>query len=316
MNVNSLYTKIALLSPRVEVKLRQLYWNNVSRLKKAANASHKTHNTVQKTVEFQKLVSWLKSNGVGEGSLLIVHSSYEVLEATGLEPEAIVEELLRLIGNTGTLAMPAIRKFKGEPSYAERTGNEIMDIVCKYNVRKTKVSSGVLPYYMVLREDSEVSRFPLNPMVAIGPLAKEMMEHNIDGEWSKPHGPNSAWKFCYDHNAIVVGLGASLEHYNTITHVAEEAFGDWHWSDDFWYCKRTFDVVDGDFEKRINILERKPYIGKLHFAEKNLYRDLIKDGIVKEDIIDETIPVFIETAQGYINYLRSKNKNGYPYFGL
>jgi len=316
MTVNSLYTKIALLSPRVEVKLRQLYWNNVSRLKKAANASHKTHNTVQKTVEFQKLVSWLKSNGVGEGSLLIVHSSYEVLEATGLEPEAIVEELLRLVGNTGTLAMPAIRKFKGEPSYAERTGNEIMGIVCKYNVRKTKVSSGVLPYYMVLREDSEVSRFPLNPMVAIGPLAKEMMEHNIDGEWSKPHGPNSAWKFCYDHNAIVVGLGASLEHYNTITHVAEEAFGDWHWSDDFWYCKRTFDVVDGDFEKRINILERKPYIGKLHFAEKNLYRDLIKDGIVKEDIIDETIPVFIETAQGYINYLRSKNKNGYPYFGL
>ena len=169
---------------------------------------------------------------------------------------------------------------------------------------------------MVLREDSEVSRFPLNPMVAIGPLAKAMMKHNIDDEWSTPHGPKSAWKFCYDHNAIVVGLGASLEHYNTITHVAEEAFGDWHWPDNVWYCERTFDIVDGDFEKRINIKERKPYIGKLHFAEKNLYRDLIRDGIVKEDVIEGIIPVYIETAQGYINYLRSKNKNGYPYFGL
>ncbi len=316
MSFVSLYNRVALLSPRFEVVLRQIYWKNAGKFKSIAKESHAVPKTEQKHVDFQKIIDWLKSNGVKNGSLLVIHSSYEALESTGLEPEAIVEKLLELVGERGTLAMPAIRNYKGEPSYAERTGNEIMDIVCKYNVRKTKVSSGVLPYYMVLREDSEVSRFPLNPMVAIGPLAKEMMEHNIEEEWSKPHGPNSAWKFCYDHNAIVVGLGASLEHYNTITHVAEEAFGDWHWSDDFWYCKRTFDVVDGDFEKRINILERKPYIGKLHFAEKNLYRDLIKDGIIKEDVIDGTIPVYIETAQGYINYLRSKNKNGYPYFGL
>ena len=314
--INGIYNKVVLLSPKIEVMLRQMYWKNASRLKKAAKATHTNKVESGRLVDFDDVIAWLNDNGVGEGSLLIVHSSYEVLQCTGLEPDAIVERLIELVGNTGTLAMPAIRKFKGEPSYAERTGNEKMDIVCKYNVRKTKVSSGVLPYYMVLREDSEVSRFPLNPMVAIGPLAKDMMEHNIDEEWSKPHGPNSAWKFCYDHNAIVVGLGASLEHYNTITHVAEEAFGDWHWSDDFWYCKRTFDVVDGDFKKRINILERKPYIGKMHFAEKNLYRDLIKDGIIKEDIIEGTIPVYIETAQGYINYLRSKNKNGYPYFGL
>ena len=316
MGLRSIYNRIALLSPRIEVLLRKIYWKNSQKLKSAAKNSHQESYSTKQHVDFQHVIDWLKNNGVSDGCLLVVHSSYEALEATGLEPEAIVEELLRLVGKTGTLAMPAIRKFKGEPSYAERTGNEKMDIVCKYNVRKTKVSSGVLPYYMVLREDSEVSRFPLNPMVAIGPLAKDMMEHNIDEEWSKPHGPNSAWKFCYDHNAIVVGLGASLEHYNTMTHVAEEAFGDWHWPDDFWYCKRTFDVVDGDFENRINILERKPYIGKLHFAEKNLYRDLIKDGIVKEDIIDGTIPVFIESAQGYINYLRRKNKNGYPYFGL
>lgn len=315
MKLSNIYNRVALLSPRIEVLLRKLYWKNADRFKGAAKESHKKAVTIQKHVDFQSIIDWLKANGVGEGSLLIVHSSYEALEATGLEPQAIVEELLTLVGKTGTLAMPAIRKFKGDPGIAARTGFERLD-VCKYNTRKTKVTSGVLPYYMVLRNDSEVSRFPLNPMVAIGPLAKAMMEYNIDDEWSTPHGPKSAWKFCYDHDAVVVGLGASLEHYNTITHVAEEAFGDWHWSDDVWYCERTFDVVDGDFEKRINIKERKPYIGKMHFAEKNLYRDLLRDGIVKEDKIEDTIPVYIETAQGYINYLRSKNKNGYPYFGL
>lgn len=315
MSLVSIYNRIALLSPRVEVLLRQLYWKNAKRFKSTAKKSHEKAVVSQKYVDFQKVIDWLKANGVGEGSLLVVHSTYETLEATGLEPDAIVEELLSLVGKTGTLAMPAIRKFKGEPPYAERTGFEKFDVVCKYNTRKTKVSSGVLPYYMILREDSEVSRFPLNPMVAIGPLAKEMMAHNIDDEWSSPHGPNSAWRFCYDHDAIVVGLGASLEHFNTMTHVAEESFGDWRWPDEVWYCKRTFDVIDGDFEKRINIKERKPYIGKMHFAEKNLYRDIVSNGIVKESIIEDIIPVYIETAQGYVNYLRSKNKNGYPYFG-
>lgn len=314
--IGKIYEKVALLSPRMEVMLRQLYWKNSGRLKKSAKGTHETIKKEQKQVDFLKVLEWLKLNGVGEGTLLVVHSSYEALEATGLEPDAIVEGLLELVGKTGTLAMPAIRKYKGVPSYAERTGFEKIDIVCKYNTRKTKVSSGVLPYYMVLREDSEVSRFPLNPMVAIGPLAKEMMAHNIDEEWSTPHGPNSAWKFCFDHNAVVVGLGASLEHYNTMTHVAEEAFGDWYWPDDVWYCERTFDVVDGEFNQRVNIRERKPYIGKLHFAEKNLYRDLIRDGIIKEGMIDNIIPVYYETAQEFINYLRSKNQKGYPYFGL
>lgn len=316
MGLSNLYNRIALLSPRIEVMLRRLYWKNAGKLKSVAKASHENPKTEEKPVDFQKVIDWLKTNGVGEGSLLIVHSTYSALEVTGLEPETIVEKLLDLVGKTGTLAMPAIRKFKGEPAYSERTGFESIDVVCKYNTRKTKVSSGVLPYYMVLREDSEVSRFPLNPMVAIGPLAKDMMEHNIDGEIPSPHGPNSSWKFCYDHNAIVVGLGASLEHYNTMTHVAEEAFGDWRWPDDVWYCERTFDVVDGEFEKRIHIKERRPYIGKMHFAEKNLYRDLIKDGVLKAELIDGTIPVWYETAQGYVNYLRSKDKNGYPYFGL
>ena len=315
MGLATIYNKVVLLSPRIEVILRQLYWKNSGKLRKSAKGTHKKKVARDRYVDFAAVINWLKEKGVGEGSLLIVHSTYEALQCTGLEPDAIVERLLDLVGETGTLAMPAIRKFKGEPSYAERTGFETFDTICKYNTRKTKLSSGVLPYYMVLREDSEVSRFPLNPMVAIGPLAKEMMLHNIDDEWATPHGPKSAWKFCYDHNAIVVGLGASLEHYNTITHVAEEAFGDWHWSDDVWYCERTFDIVDGDFEKRINIRERKPYIGKMHFAEKNLYKDLLKNDIVKEDMIANTIPMYIENAQSYINYLRSKNKKGYPYFG-
>lgn len=310
------YRRLSLLSPRIEVLLRQLYWRYHSSFRVAAKQLHHVALGKKEYVDFQKIISWLKDNGVHEGSLLVVHSSYEVLEVTNLKPEEMIEKLLELVGKTGTLAMPAIRKFKNELSYSERTGNERLDVICKYNVKKSRVASGVLPAFMVLREDSEISRFPLNPMVAIGPLAKDMMALNIEGERLSPHGPNSAWKFCYDHNAIVVGLGASLEHYNTITHVAEEAFGDWRWSDDVWYCERTFDVIDGNFEKRISVKERKPYIGKMHFAEVNLYRDLIRDGIIKEALIEESIPVYKEEAQRYIDYLRKKNKRGYPYFGL
>lgn len=314
--IGTIYKKACLVSPWVEVTLRQLYWKYGSMFKTVAKQSHTTKITSPKHVDFQKIIDWLKDNGVGEGSLLVVHSSYGALEATELEPDEIVEKLLGLVGMTGTLAMPVIRKFKGFPSYSERSGNEVIDVICKYDVRRTKVVSGVLPYCMLMRKDSEVSRFPLNPMVAIGPLAKDMMAHNIEGDRLSPHGPNSAWKFCYDHNAVVVGLGASLEHYNTITHVAEEAFDNWRWTDDEWYCDRTFDIIDGNFQKRILVRERKPNIGKLHFAEINLYHDLIRDGIVKEGLMEESIPVYIEKSQEYIDYLRSKNRKGYPYFGL
>ena len=314
--VGTLYKRLALISPRIEVRLRQLYWKNISKLgqfnpNKVTIATN-TLNT--ESVDFGEILNQLQTWGVRNGSLLIVHSSYDSLICTGLTPKNIIDELLNLVGEKGTLAMPVIRTFKESPSPAERLLLGVNPPVCKYHVRRTPVQSGIIPAMMLRYPNVVVSKFPLNPLCAIGPLAKPMMEHNLDGECPSPHGPNSCWKFCLDHHALVCSLGTDLRHHNTIGHVAEEAFGNWHWSDEEWYEKRKFIVeAPNDDPIELEVKERKLMWGMLHQAEINRYRDFLNNGVLKSKKIGNVLVEF-EEAQKLISFLQSKNKKGYPYF--
>lgn len=316
--VSNIYNRLALLSPRIEVKLRQLYWHNSKKLGKynpnrSAVASQAENNNQDK-VDFEQILQQLRDWGVGEGSLLIVHSSLDSLSKTGLSPVEIIVKLRELIGETGTLVMPVIRTYKGAPSAKERLMDGAACPVCTYNVKRTPVQSGLLPMFLMRTPGAEVSMHPLNPLCAVGSLAKEMMVGNIDGEEPTPHGPNSAWKYCLDHNAYICGLGTDLRHHNTMGHVAEEAFGDWYWSDEQWYDKRDFIIELPKQESfTIKVKERKPKWGMLHQAEMNRYHDFLKAGVVKSKRFDSILVEF-EESQQLISYLRSRNKKGYPYF--
>ena len=315
MGIANLYRKIALTSPYVEVILRRLYWNNQERLKKFNPHKARKVQSSSKNVDFNEVLAWLKSNGVGKGSLLIVHSSYGALECTGMEASQIIEALLDLVGKEGTLAMPAIRKYKEEPQGGDLLKVNTDDLVCTYNVKKTMVQSGLLPFTMLRRKDSIVSHHPLNPLVAIGPLAKPMMEHNLDGDAPSPHGPNSCWKFCYDHNAFVIGLGVDLDHYNTISHLNEEAFGNWKWPDEEWYRRRKFVIIGEDGERHeVVVRERKPKWGMLRFAELHANRDRNATGLIKRTKVDDEIIVCLEKATDYVDYLQENNKKGKFYY--
>jgi aminoglycoside 3-N-acetyltransferase len=297
----------------MEVLLRQLYWNNVDtfahfrpkfRSKKSTKKNIGSCNILQLTATLTKM-------GVVKGSLLIVHSSYASLESTGLSPNELINELLNLIGEDGTLAMPVIRKYKEEPKRGKEYLTYNMDnIECVYNVQKSPVITGLLPYCLMKRKDSVTSRHPLNPMTAVGPLAREMMQNNSEGEKPSPHGPNSAWKFAFDHNALVVGLGIDLAHYVTITHVAEEAFPGWPVRD--WYRERKFKIVDKDFETNIIVKERKPQWGTLYYADRNLKKRILKENILHTEKI-HGIDISLLESRTYINYLRSINQKGFPY---
>lgn len=313
----SLYKYIALLSPHIEVKLRQLYWRNVSKLSKfnPFGGKRRIISPNEEKIDFSDIIQYLTGEGIGEGSLLVVHSSYDALESTGLSPDEIINNLLELVGETGTLAMPAIRRYKGEPKAKDILTFNTDDLVCTYKIKKTVVTSGMLPYSMIQRDDAVISHHPLNPMVAIGPLAKDMMKNNLNGNNPSPHGPDSSWKFCVDHSAIVIGLGVDLAHYNTISHVAEEAFEDWKWSHEEWFRLRKFDIIDENKNsKKVIVSERKPEWGMLHFAEMRLNKDLNKTNIIKRFKLRNDIIVCIEKSQELISFLKARNKNGYPYF--
>ncbi len=315
--IAQLYRHICLLSPRIEIFLRKIYWRNVQKLKRfSPNKTVKVSNHHErKHVDFDSVISFLKELGVGEGSVLVVHSSYDVLECTGLSPDEIIDKLLSLVGESGTLAMPCIRRFKGEPKPKDLLTADTNDLICTYNVRKTTVISGILPFTLMRRNGCAISHFPFNPMVAYGASSDAMVAHNLDGKYPSAHGPNSAWKYCYDHNAYVVGLGVDLAHYNTIIHTNEEAFNNWPYRDDEWYRLRKFKIVDENMnETDVIVRERKPEWGMVRFAELCMNRDIDKRGIIKRKNFANDVLVCVERAKDVVDFLQDMTKKNKVYY--
>ncbi len=305
-----IYNLIVGLSPKVEVFLRKIYWTNIIKFARYNSQKSNIQNNAN-PINFDNIIEYLKNRGIGKGSIIIVHSSYDLLEGSGLLPEEINLKLLDLVGTEGTLVMPIIRKYKEEGKREEYLTKNMNDVTCIYNVQKSKVISGFLPYMLMQRPDSFVSRFPLNPVVAVGKHAKKMIEKNLEGDHPSPHGPNSSWKFCVDNNAIVIGLGVDMPHYLTVTHVNEECTLEWPIKD--WYRKRKFEIVDKDFKIYKEVLERKPIWGAIYLAENKYKKDLLRNCILKIENI-ESLDISIIDSKRLTNFLQAHSQKGYPYY--
>lgn len=307
--IQSGYNRIVMISPLVEVLIRNFYWRNISYLSSlSSNTSNRIYRS--ETVDFEKVVDFLKECGIGEGSIVILHSSFDNLKPTTLNREGVIDRLLELVGESGTLAAPVIRKFKEErTSLVDKFNDQNGNILCKYNVRKTKISSGVLAYTLMNHPDSVTSRFPLNPLTAVGKYAEDMMKHNLDGELPTPHGPNSCWKFCADKNAFIVHLGIDFGHHLTMQHVVSECNTQWDVKN--FYYERSFVITDDDFCIQKKIKERR-LRWTMFLAERNTRRDLIKSNIVK--MVDiKGIPVSVIKSKELINFYQNQKKY-YPYY--
>lgn len=308
MHLSKIYNRIALISPHLEVFLRQLYWKNVNSLK-SFNPKRAILPNVD--VEWSKIVDFLKRNGISKGTLLVLHSSYKSLKSSSLTPKEIISSLRTLIGSEGTLAMPVIRRYEEEPDVDDWMNFNYSDIICTYDTQKSKIWTGALPQSLVKEKDVVISRHPLNSLAAVGRLAGRMMESNIKDDYSTPCGKNSSWAFCVENDAVIVGLGIYLSRSLTIRLVSEDLYID-EWPIKNWYWKRGFDVIDGNFNKRINVLERNYRWGCFYLAEVNFRRDLIKNNILISKTIGG-INVEIVFAKKLIDFVRSRKNKCYPY---
>lgn len=304
-----LKNRILGISPYVELLVRYLYWKNIGlshRFLKRKNNSKDLG-----FVDFSKIISYLKNIGISNGNLLLIHSSYGDLKCTQKTPIEIIQDLKILVGKEGTIAMPAIRKYEGEPDLKNFLKADMTKTVFTYDVSKSKIFTGALPMTMVQMPEAVISRFPLNTMVAIGPLALPMMLNNLDGELPTACGINSAWKFCLDNNAYIIGLGIDLTGCLTMIHAAEDLL-DENWPIKNWYHKRTFRIIDKDFETTKVVRERQ-HKWVLNVALRKLCKDLITNNILLTQNIDGILIEVIK-ANDLIEFLNGKNYKGYPYF--
>lgn len=307
----SILNRVMGVSPHIEMAVRRLYRNPMlnSFLKPKKKKKSPLDNS---NFDFSSILNYLKSIGVKEGDILIVHCAYRPLKLSGLNPEQIIDELLTLVGPTGTLAMPVIRKYPESPPESEALVADISNITFTYDVQKSKVWTGIIPKMLMNKEEAVTSQFPLNTLTAIGKHAKEMMANNLKGDLPAPNGLNSSWKYCTNHNAWVVGLGTDLTHSLTMIHTAEDMKKE-NWPIKNWYREKKFKIIDNDFQTEKIVLERKPKWGMLHFGERTLSKDLIKNKVMKSQTVDGVLIESLRSKPLY-DFLNSKNKKGYPYF--
>lgn len=314
MGLGSIYHKLVISSPRIEVAIRCIYWNNVKWMKKfRPTSSEGVKEDERKPADFDKVIKYLRENGVKKEDIMVIHSSYGALGGTGLTVEEILNKLYELVNEGGALAMPAIRSYEEENNYGDYLDNYMDDVPQKfttvYNIYHTNVISGILPFTLMRFDEAEISKHPLNPLVAIGNHAVAMMENNIEDELPSAHGPNSAWAYCAEHDAWNIGIGVNVKDYLTIFHVSQE-IPEWPVKD--WYFERDFIIKKSKREIPLRIKERRHRWTK-YFAEANFYNDLIKAGILKTAKI-EGIPVYMTRSKVLFEFINKQKNPSYPYF--
>ena len=314
MAIRNIYDSLCGMHPSVEVLSRKLYWNNNYLIRKY---NEKKNEIKEPSLKFPllEIINTIYSLGIGEGCILLIHSSYENIQRNCsdlIKPKELIEMLAGLIGNAGTLAFPTHPSYSREKISKDtiRSNDDVKEVLT-YDVRKTLAWTGFLPNVFLRMPGVIRSKHPINTLAALGPLASEMMRKNIEGELPLACGPNSSWKFCADRKAKILGLGVDLVHSLTMMHVAEDSNPNWPIRE--WYRKRTFKIIDGIDEQVLTVAERKPK-WTINLAERCFRKDLIKEGILRIASVGELQIEYINDSKELIDYLNSKNSNGYPYY--
>jgi len=312
-----MFTQESLLSasPWIEVAVKTAYWRS-PRIHQLLSPAKRKRTVARPApasagLSMERILSAMDSLGARDTSVLLVHSAMKALEPTGLSPREICEQLSAYLGPDATLAMPAIPMFRKEPKGIARMGDAICSQRLVYDVRRTPPWTGALPWSLMSMPDAVRSRHPLNSMVAKGPLASEMMRRNLDGPSPLPCGEQSSWKFCADQDATIVCLGVDASHSLTMIHVHEDC-QDGRWPVAGWYRERLFHIKDSDFEADVTVRERHPK-WTIHFAERTLQKDLLRQGILKVAYIDGLRIEACNSAK-LLDFLGSRPSPTYPYW--
>ena len=303
------------LFPFLEVTTRILYWKfsffHILFKKLKFIVSSKGSTTINSKISLQSLKNELINHGISKGDILIVHSSMQSLSSTGARPSQIIDMLVDLLGEDGTLVMPAIPRYREASKGIKRISQDLSNEIWSYDVKKTPPWTGALPYRLMKMTGVIRSSFPLNTVVALGRHARAMLGKELSSHGETPCGKNSSWAYCYNHNAKILMLGVDLAHNLTMIHVAEDYF-EASWPIKNWYRPRKFQVTNEGHSSIFNVRERHPKWA-MCYAENKLNRDLFKYNIARQSQI-ESLKIISLRSSSLIEFLKKRQRSGYPYF--
>ena len=145
-----------------------------------------------------------------EGDLAMVHSSIDSL-ALNFSFARLLPLLRRSVGTEGTLLFPATHLLERPERWFER--GEVFD------VRRTPTAMGLLPEMARRQPDAARSQHPTHSVVAVGPLAEELVATHHCGPY--PCGVQSPYAQVAQRGGVIIGLGVDVD-VLTLVHCAED----------------------------------------------------------------------------------------------
>ena len=244
-------------------------------------------------IAFSDLKKLVDSFGIKNGDILLVHSSMDALSGLDVSFNELLDYLISIVGDEGTICFPCYPLFRKSDIYIE-DGQEIR----KYDVRRTLCWTGMLPNLFLRVPGVIRSPFPYNPLAMKGPKAEEMIADS--DRQVRPHGRYSTWEYLIEHHAKVLFLGCNLAHSLTLFHAREELYD---WPVKGWFEKKAYDVIEKDGNSHRRIIEQRSDFWVTGYHGGYNARKAIKAGVI-ENYSELGIPVnFIPDANKYIAYL-------------
>ena len=165
---------------------------------------------------FDQLVENFRALGVDSGDTLLVHSSYKSFGGVDGGPQTVIDALLNVLGEEGTLVMPTFNFdfCKGEP----------------WDVRETPSQMGFMTN--LVRTDSRAKRVfhPIYSFAVIGKYAEDFGVLRYKSSYAK----NSAFGKLRELDGKIMVVGLSYNDSMTFFHHVEEMEGvDYRYLKDF-----------------------------------------------------------------------------------
>lgn len=176
----------------------------------------------------QMLAADLSDLGVAEGSVVLAHVSLSRIGRVIGGEQAVIEALLEVLGESGTLVMPAQSwqlcdpAYLNEPDVPHEVWQLVRDNLPAYDpaVTPTRTMGAVAELFRT-NPGAVRSGHPHRSFAAVGPKATEIVSvHDLDS----PNGERSPLRTMYDLDAktLLLGVGHSK---STILHLAEHRSG-------------------------------------------------------------------------------------------
>ncbi len=160
----------------------------------------------------ERLAEVLDELGVQSGRTVMVHSSHAALQqACDIGPVELLNLLRSLIGDQGTLLMPAFG-FTGSMADHLRTVSQPIA------VRRVPARTGLLSELVRRTSGAYHSLHPTHPVCAIGRDAEWLTSGHLDDD--EPFGRNSPFARLCDGDGLMLGLGADYRSFSAF-HLAD-----------------------------------------------------------------------------------------------